>query len=69
MCSAFLYSVGSVAAFRAGGGCRGSSLLDDVNNWPVAASNVPTDAVSNETSHEVEDAALENGFFRVELLP
>jgi hypothetical protein len=46
-----------------------TNLLDDVENWQVAVSNVSADAVSNETSQVVEDAGQESRFFKVELVP
>jgi arylsulfatase A-like enzyme len=47
----------------------GTNLLDDVESWQVAVTNVPADAVSNETSRAVGDMEQESSFFRVELLP
>lgn len=47
----------------------GTNLMDAVESWPVAASNIPAHAVSNETSRVVEGSGQDAGFFRIELLP
>jgi hypothetical protein len=47
----------------------GTNLQDAVENWQVAVPNIPADAVSNKTSHVVEDAEAGSSFFRVELQP
>lgn len=46
-----------------------TNLMTEAALWPVAASNIPAHAVSNETSQALEVGGEEEGYYRIELLP
>jgi hypothetical protein len=46
-----------------------TNLLEGAESWQVSVSNVPADAVSNETSQVVGEDGQDARFFRIELLP
>jgi arylsulfatase A-like enzyme len=47
----------------------GTNLLDAVESWPVAVSNIPAHAVSNETAVTVEALDVDAAYYRIELKP